>query len=98
MVTIKNIYICEICGEEYNTEEKAKGCERIMVQCPLFNLGDKVRVKTGEGRGEIVEITEWNYIKPSFYSDRLTHKIIYTGEFDNGDIRGLLEGIDCEAV
>jgi hypothetical protein len=94
----RTVYICDICGEEYKTEEKARACERILVQCPLYEIGDTVRVLTGEGKGEIVEIIEYNYIKPSFHGDSLTHKIIYTGEFDNGDVRGLIEGIDCEVA
>lgn len=98
MVTTRSVYICDICREEYNTLEKAEACEKILTQCPLFDIGDKVRVITGEGKGEIVEVTEYNYIKPSFHGDRFTHKILYTGEFDNGDIRGLIEGIDCEAI
>ena len=94
----KTIYICEICGEEYDSIQKAIACEQIPTTPPMFKVGDKVRVLTGEGKGEIVEIAEYNYIKPSFHGTRLAHKIIYTGEFDNGDIRGLIEGVDCEAV
>lgn len=94
----RTVYICDICGEEYNVEEKATACEKIPVPSTLFKVGDKVRVTTGQGRGEIVEIIEWNYIKPSFYGERLAHKILYTGEFDNGDVRGLIEGIDCEVA
>ena len=97
MVTIKSTYICDICGERYDTMEKAEACERIPSQCPLYEVGDTVRVLTGEGRGELVEIKDSIYIHPSFYGERLTHKVLYTGEFYNGDIRGLIEGIDCEA-
>jgi hypothetical protein len=98
MVTIKSTYLCDACGEEHNTIEKAEACEKIPTQCPLFDVGNKVRVTTGQGRGEIVEIVEWNYIKPSYYGERRVHEIVYTGEFDNGDTRILIEGIDCEAV
>lgn len=98
MVTIKNIYICEVCGEEYSTMEKAVECEKIPISHPIFTVGDKVRVKTGDGKGEIVEIAEIGYIKPSFFGIRLAHRIIYTGEFDDGSFRGLFEGVDCEAV
>ena len=98
MVTIKNIYVCECCGEEYNTLEKAEACEKIPIGHPIFTVGDNVRVKCGDGKGEIVEIAEIGYIKPSFFGMRLAHKILYTVEFDDGSFRGLIEGVDCEAV
>jgi hypothetical protein len=93
----KTIYICDVCGEEYNVREAAEICEKISTPSPLFKIGDMVRILTGEGKSEIVKIIEYNYIKPSFCGYRFIHKIMYTGEFDNGDIRGLLE-VDCEAA
>ena len=97
MIT-KTIYICDICGEEHSTEEKAKACEQISTTTPIHEIGDMVRVLTGEGRGELVEVTGFIYIRPSYAGDRFTHKIMYAGKFMNGDIRTLIEGIDCEAI
>ncbi len=96
MVTVKNIYICDICGAEYDTEQKAKNCEMIPSQCPLFDIGDKVRVITGKDKGDIVTIKGFWYIRPDNAPHQYAHKVMYEVEFDNGDVRCLLEGIDCE--
>jgi hypothetical protein len=94
----RTVYICEICGEEYNTEERAKECEKIPTSPPMFKTGDMVRVLTGEGRGEIVEVKDYIYIRPSYGGKRFAHKTMYSVMFMNGDTRTLIEGIDCEAV
>ena len=98
MVTIKSTYICDICGERYDTMEKAEACERIPSQCPLYEVGDTVRVLTGEGRGELVEIKDSIYIRPNYAGDRFAHMVMYSVKFMNGDVRLLIEGIDCEAI
>jgi len=98
MVTQKTIYICDICGQRYSTEKEAEDCEKVLSQCPLFEVGDMVRVLTGHGRGEIVEIGDFQYIRPEYAGDRFAHKVIYSVKFMNGDVRTLIEGIDCGAV
>ncbi len=98
MVTQKTIYICDICGQEYKTEKEARECEKIKTSPPLFEFGDMVRVLTGQGRGELVEIGDFNYIRPNYAGDGFAHKVIYSVKYMNGDVRLLIEGIDCEAV
>ena len=96
MVTVKNIYICDTCGAEYDTEQKAKNCEMIPSQCPLFGIGDKARVITGRGKGEIVTIKDFCYMESNNAPRQYAHKVIYDVKFNNGDTRYLIEGIDCE--
>lgn len=96
----RTIYICDICGEEYNTEEKAKACERVMVHCPLYEIGDKLRITKGRDEGDIVTIKDWSYISPEVAPSQFVHKITYRVEFDdNGDSRIVFEDmLDYEAL
>jgi hypothetical protein len=94
----KTIYICEICGEEYDSIQKAISCEQIPTSAPIFKFGDMVRVLTGEGRGELVEVKDYIYIRPNYGGERFAHKTMYSVMFMNGDVRTLIGGIDCEAI
>jgi hypothetical protein len=98
MVTLKTIYKCDICGQEYKSEKEALDCEKVLSQCPRFDIGNMLRVLTGHGKGEIVEIEDVCYTKPSYMGDKFSHLVMYQVKFPNGDVRNLIEEIDCELV
>jgi hypothetical protein len=95
----RTVYICDICGAEYNIEEKAKACEKIPTTPPLYKIGDKLRITAGRDKGDIVVIKDWSYINPEVAPGQFTHKITYRVEFDNGDSRIVFEDmLDYEVV
>ena len=89
----RTVYICEVCGEEHAAREAAEACERIPTSLPLFKVGDELKITRGQDKDEIVEIIEWSYIRPTFAGDRFSHKVIYTVEFSNGDMRSIIEDV-----
>lgn len=41
---MKIIYECEICGEQYNTEQDALDCEATVTRPPVFTVGETVYI------------------------------------------------------
>lgn len=80
---------CSICGTNFKDEITAKLCEQNnkITKQTIIDIGDCVKIKTGEGAGELVKITkkiifdiEWgNYAWKRYWH---TEGLIV--EFENG--------------
>lgn len=84
---ITHIYVCGVCGEEYD-EETAKQCEKLPVEKQILEKGDEVR-----GRESIGVVLDADLISPlgdyaTFFDSipRGKHFYVYVIKWQNGSI------------
>ena len=86
-------YKCEICGEEYSTAKEAKECEsRPVSKDPGIEVGDRVRVMSGDGVGMVGTVErKWYHDKEwgHYAWERYWHTPGYSVCLDNGLYRQL---------
>lgn len=78
---------CEICGETYSTAQEALNCERKPVsEDKGVKPGDKVRILSGEGTGEIATVErvfvldkDWGH----YAAARYHHTVAVNAKLDN---------------
>ena len=77
-------YQCDICDEVYNSQADALACEATPLKDDYeLNIGDKVRILRGEGRGSLATIESIGAHTQSYYNERLHHSIYLTAKVDD---------------
>lgn len=53
----KDVFICEICGEEFDRESSCAECEsRPLIKDFGVKIGDVVKITAGEGEGKLAKV------------------------------------------
>ena len=77
-------YQCDICDQVYDSQADALACEATPLKDDYeLNIGDKVRILRGEGRGCIATIESINAHTQSYYNERLHHSIYLVAKVDD---------------
>jgi hypothetical protein len=70
-------YVCEVCGAAYDTPTGAQACEQRPVRFDSgVQVGDRVRIVSGDGAGQIAVVTKRVVITPTWgdrYAERYAH-------------------------
>lgn len=104
MVKVQRVFVCEMCGAEYDTADGAISCEEIPAKPPKYNVGDTIIIKRGDGIGDKAVIMDVMYCSPNEYPRELWHLVRYDtliisdndGYHKNKWHRVVIEGIDCD--
>lgn len=84
-------YECGLCGKQYESQGGALKCEsRQISQDKGAKIGDRVRVLSGDGRGEIATVTNGAVIDMSWghYAwERYWHTVSVTAQLSSGAYR-----------
>ena len=77
-------YVCEICGQSYDTADAASQCESIPIKHDKgVKVGDKVRITAGEGTGMLCTVETVAVHSPGWGPSIYDHAVFVTGKVDN---------------
>ena len=86
-IKTKELYACEICETEYETDLDAKRCEKRPITHDHVKIGTKVLVVNGQGAGELATVkrhTVFGQYWGHYAAERYHHTIGLEVQFRNG--------------